>query len=85
MCHNVLIEPELEPLTGEKLQLRTANSEEDARLDVGAQGLWGGEASACILMSGFLTHVYRAIASPPKPLCTEDMRMKREGATNSEY
>ena len=85
VCHNVAIEPELQPLTGEKLQLRTANSEEGAWLDVSAQGFLGERHQRAFLMSGFLTHVYRAIASPPKLLCAEDMRMKREGATNSEY
>ena len=79
------VEPELQPLTGEKLQLRTANSEEGAWLDVGAQGFLGERHQCAFLMSVFLTHMHRAIASPPKPLCTEDMRMKREGATNSEY
>ena len=41
VCHNVAVEPELQPLTRESLQLRTANSEEGARLDVSAQGFWG--------------------------------------------
>ena len=48
VCHNVAVEPELQPLTGESLQLRTANSEKGAQLNVSAQG-FGGEASACIL------------------------------------
>ena len=85
VCHNVSIEPELQPLTGERLQLRTANSEEGVRLDVSAQGFLGERHQCAFLMPGVLTHMHRAIASPPKPLCTEDMRMKREGATNSEY
>ena len=85
VCHNVAIEPELQLLTGERLQLRTANSEEGTCMDVSAQGFLGERHQRAFLMSGFLTYMHRAIASPPKPLCTEDMRMKREGATISEY
>ena len=43
VCHNVAVEPELQLLTGESLQLRTANSEVGARLDVSAQVFFGGE------------------------------------------
>ena len=85
VCHNVAVEPELQPLTGQRLQLRTANSEEGAQLDVSAQGFWGRGINVQFLMLGFLTHTHQAIASPPKPLCTEDTRMKRGGATSSEY
>ena len=38
---NVAIEPDLQPLSGETLSLRTSNSEDGARLDVSAQGFWG--------------------------------------------
>ena len=38
---SVSVEPTLQPLTGEQLQYKTANSEDDARADVSAQGFWG--------------------------------------------
>ena len=41
VCPNVSIEPDLQPLSGETLSLRTSNSEDGARLDVSAQGFWG--------------------------------------------
>ena len=41
VCHNVSTEPELQPLSGELLSHRTANTEDGARLDVKAQGFWG--------------------------------------------
>ena len=41
VCHNVSTEPELQPLSGELLSHRTANTENGARLDVKAQGFWG--------------------------------------------
>ena len=36
------MEPELQPLSGESLKNRTANTEDHARLDIAANGLWGG-------------------------------------------
>ena len=39
MAHEVQIEPQLQPLTGESLQ-RHANTESEARLDVAARGFW---------------------------------------------
>ena len=39
VCHNVCTEPELQPLSGELLSHRTANTEDGGRLDVKAQGL----------------------------------------------
>ena len=40
VCHNVSTEPELQPLSGELLSHRTANTEDGVRLDVKAQGFW---------------------------------------------
>ena len=41
VCHNVCVEPELQPLTGEEMLHKTANVEEGARLDIRASGFWG--------------------------------------------
>ena len=41
VCSNVGIEPELQPLTEENLTLRTANRQDEARLDIMALGFWG--------------------------------------------
>ena len=41
VCPNVEVEPELQPLSGERLHFRTSNVEDGARLDVRAQGFWG--------------------------------------------
>ena len=35
------MEPELQPLTGEEMQHKTANSEEGACLDIRVSGFWG--------------------------------------------
>ena len=39
VAHEVQIEPQLQPLTGESLQ-RNANTDSEARLDVAARGFW---------------------------------------------
>ena len=42
VCNNVCIEPHLQPITGECLSGATANTQNGARLDIAANGLWGG-------------------------------------------
>ena len=41
VCHDVCIEPTLQPLTGEVLSNATAISDNGARLDIAANGFWG--------------------------------------------
>ena len=40
VCKDVEIEPKLTPLTGEVLGSRTANTTNQARLDIRARGVW---------------------------------------------
>ena len=42
VCHDVAVEPHLQPLEGETFSHATANSQEGARLDVAVSGFWGG-------------------------------------------
>ena len=42
VCNDVCIEPELQPVTDEELTGATANSQAGARLDIAANGVWGG-------------------------------------------
>ena len=39
VCNNVVTEPHLQPLSGETLQYKTANRDDNARLDIAANGL----------------------------------------------
>ena len=41
VCPNMGIEPGLQPLSGETLAMHTPNRQEEARLDIRAQGFWG--------------------------------------------
>ena len=42
VCHDVCVEPTLQPITGEVLSHATAITDEGARLDIAANGFWGG-------------------------------------------
>ena len=46
VCYDVEVEPKLQELTGEHMHLRSANTEDGARLDVRARGFWG-HSSQC--------------------------------------
>ena len=46
VCHDVSVEPHLQPLSGEILSHSTANREDQARLDVKARGFWGPQQCA---------------------------------------
>ena len=40
VCHNTCIEPALQELSGESFQLRSANTEDEAHVDIRASGFW---------------------------------------------
>ena len=44
VCHDVCVEPTLQPLTGKVLSNATAISDDGARLDIVANGFWGGRS-----------------------------------------
>ena len=61
VCNNVSIEPRLQPLSGEALCFKTANSDSNARLDIAANGFWGGRFEGSFFMSEFSTLVHHLI------------------------
>ena len=70
VCYNECVEPELQPLTGEKMQHKTANVEEGARLDIRASCFWGSRHESAFLMFGCLTHTHSVTTDPPQQQCT---------------
>ena len=46
VCHNVAVEPPLQPLTGEAIVPTSGNHRDDARADIHARGFWGRRQSA---------------------------------------
>ena len=45
-CHNVSTVPPLQPLNGETLSARSANTDDNARLDIRARGFWNNHQDA---------------------------------------
>ena len=77
-CTNVEIEPHLQPLTGEHFPLRTANSEQNARLDVVVNGVWGGRFERTFFdVRNFVCSIrlLNQIWTPLSPLLIEDTRI----------
>ena len=66
VCHNVGVEPTLQPLTGEQLFYRSANVEDGARLDVVAEGFWDHRQKAYFDVKVFnpLAPTYSSISLP---------------------
>ena len=42
VCHEVEVEPHLQPVTGEQFILASSNTKDGARLDISANGFWDG-------------------------------------------
>ena len=62
VCHGVGTEPSLQPVTGETLAQRSANSEDGARIDVVAENFWGRDWQRAFFDIRFLTHSHQAIS-----------------------
>ena len=78
---NVGIEPTVQPLNGQVLNCRTANTEDNARLDIKAQNFWDNSRWNTFFDLMNTLHP----TAPPQPTpATEDMSAKREGTMSSE-
>jgi hypothetical protein len=68
---DVSVEPSLQPLSGEHLSLRTANREDNARVDVAASNFWSGlgqRAFFDIRVINPLDHAFKQITLNPSTL-----------------
>ena len=57
VCHNVSVEPTLQPLSGEQFHYRSANVEDGARLDVSAASFWGRDRRLAYFDVTFCLHL----------------------------
>ena len=58
VCHDVVVEPPLQPLTGEALVPASANRRNDARADIHARGFWDRRQGAFVILECFIpTHL----------------------------
>ena len=64
VCHSVSIEPHLQPLSGETMPLRSANIDDNSRLDIAAYGLGVAALKEHSLMYGSLTHALDQTGRP---------------------
>ena len=67
-CHNVSIEPQLLPLDGERFRSTGANTANDARVDIKANGFWNGSRHECAYFDVRVfyphAHSYRSMQVP---------------------
>ena len=71
ICSDVCVEPQLQPLSGESLNNRAANTDDHARLDIAANGLWGGQYERTF-MNVRVMHILTS--RPHSPQCIEHMK-----------
>ena len=69
ICHNVSIEPTLQPLSGEQFQYRSANVEDGARLDVSAESFWGRDRRLAYFDIKVFNPLASTYASSPLAQC----------------
>ena len=83
VCHDMCVEPSLQPVTGEILNGASAITEDGARLDIAANGFWepgtNGRTSTCVfsILSLLETDNHWLPA-------TESTRISRKGPTSRE-
>ena len=83
VCSDVCIEPTLQPITGETLTGTSAISGDGARLDVAANGFWGGRFERAYFDIRISTHMPLPTANNASPQPTENMRGLRSGLMNN--
>ena len=81
VCHDVKVEPHLQPLSGEKLQHRTSISDDNARLDIKARGFWGGPFESAF----FDVRVFNPIAPSNMKSSIESTFRKQENEKKRAY
>ena len=77
VCHNVATEPSLQPISAETFPNVTANTFDDARLDVKARGFWCRGQDAYFDVRVFYPIMPPATAHSVSLLLTSAMRMPR--------
>ena len=82
VCHNAAIEPHLQPLNGEGFHHKSANTDENSRLDTHARD-FGIVVRILTLMEGFSTLMLQATIPWTCQQYTTDMnRKKRDNIVN---
>ena len=81
VSRDVTIEPQLQPITGEEFPYRTANTEDDSRLDIKASGFWGD----CHQDAFFDIRVFNPFASSNQQSSLKSTYVKHEKEKRRTY
>ena len=78
-CHNTATEPQLLPLSGERFRSSTANSANDARVDIKANGFWSSSRHECAHFDVrvFFPHTHSYRSMPIDRVYRNHERLKR--------
>ena len=81
VCQNVATEPSLQPITSETFSLASANTSNDAHLDVKARGFWsrGQDAYFDVRVLYPNASSYRSLSLPSVYKCHEDAKKREYG------
>ncbi len=74
VSHEVRVEPNLQPITGEVFSRATSNTQEGARLDVVASGFWGGRYERTFLDVRVFNPHAQSNRNIPRRLATASMK-----------
>ena len=77
-CHNVSVEPNLQPLSGEQFHYRSANVEDGARLDVSAESFWGRDRRLAYFDVKVFNPFASSYASSPLAQCYRRAELDRK-------
>ena len=80
VCHNVGIEPSLQPVTGENLSYRSANREDGARLDVVAESFWGRNRQRAFFDVRVFNPFAQSLRNTPLPQCYRQNELQKKRA-----
>ncbi len=79
VSHEVRVEPNLQPITGEVFSRATSNTQEGARLDVVASGFWGGRYERTFINVRIFNPHAQSNRNIPLPSCyRKHENIKRE-------
>ena len=79
VCHDVCMEPTLQPITGEVLSNATAILDDGARLDIAANGFWGGRSEKAFFDVGVF-NPHAPSNRQPLPTCHRKQENQKKRA-----
>ena len=79
VCHNVGIESTLQPITDERLRHNTANTEDEARVDIKAQRFWENNRQCAFLDAGIFNPSHTPTVPSLCPPAIDNVSKKKEG------